>query len=61
MGQSRPLFVYFCPFFVTISIQIVKSVDVVLRIQTQGHRMAQTKPRGYSIVELCYDEIDDSE
>ena len=27
MGQSRPLFVYFCSFLVTISIQIEKSVD----------------------------------
>ena len=34
MGQSRPLFVYFCSFLVTISIQIEKSVDGVLGIRT---------------------------
>ena len=39
MGQSRPLFVYVCPFLVTISIQIEKSVDGVLGIRTQGHSM----------------------
>ena len=33
MGHSRPLFVYFWPFLITI-IQIVKSVDGVLGIQT---------------------------
>ena len=27
MGQSRPLFVYFCSFLVTITIQIEKRVD----------------------------------
>ena len=42
MGQSRPLFVYFRPLLVTISIQIEKSVDGVLGIQTQGHRMVGT-------------------
>ena len=40
MGQSRPLFVYFCSFLVTISIQIEKSVDGVFGIQTWGRRMA---------------------
>ena len=36
--QSRPLFVYFRPFLITISIlQIEKSVDGVLGIRTQGH------------------------
>ena len=41
MGQSRPLFVYFRYFLDTISIiQIEKSVDGVLGIQTQGRRMA---------------------
>ena len=39
MGQSRPLFIYFCSFLVTISIQIEKSIDHVLGIQTRGHRM----------------------
>ena len=40
MGQSRPLFVYFCYFLDTISIiQIEKSVDGVLGIQTWGRRM----------------------
>ena len=40
MGQSRPLFVYFHSFLITISIiQIEKSVDGVLGIQTWGRRM----------------------
>ena len=40
MGQSWPLFVYFCPFFNTTSIiQIEKSVDGVLGIRTRGRRM----------------------
>ena len=39
MGQSQPLFVYFCSFLVIISIQIEKSKDGVLGIQTRGHRM----------------------
>ena len=39
MGQSRPLFVYFRSFLVTISIQIEKSVDDVLGICTWGRRM----------------------
>ena len=43
MGQSRPLFVYFCSFLITISIiQIEKSVDGVLGIRTQGCRMVGT-------------------
>ena len=42
MGQSRPLFVYFLPFLVTISIQIEKIVDGVLGIQTWGPRMVGT-------------------
>ena len=41
MGQSRPLFVYFRSFLVTISIQIEKSVDGVLGIQTRGRRMVE--------------------
>ena len=36
MGQSRPLF---RSFHVTISIQIEKSIDGVLGIQTRGSRM----------------------
>ena len=40
MGQSQPLLVYFCYFLDTISIvQIEKSVDGVLGIQTRGCRM----------------------
>ena len=39
MGQSRPLFVYFHSFLVTISIQIEKSIDGVLGIRTRGRRM----------------------
>ena len=39
MGQSRPLFVYFRSFLITISNQIEKSVDGVLGIQTLGHKM----------------------
>ena len=39
MSQSRPLFVYFRSFRVTISIQIEKSIYGVLGIQTRGHRM----------------------
>ena len=43
MGQSRPLFAYFHYFLDTISIiQIEKSVDGVLGIQTRGHRMVGT-------------------
>ena len=40
MGQSRPLFVYFCYFLIIISIiQIEKSVDGMLGIRTRGRRM----------------------
>ena len=39
MGQSQPLFVYFCSYLITISIQFEKSVVGVLGIQTQGSRM----------------------
>ena len=39
MGQSRPLFVYFHSFLVTISTQIEKSLDGVLGIRTRGRRM----------------------
>ena len=43
MGQSRPLFIYFCHFLDTISIiQIEKSVDGVIGIQTRGRRMEGT-------------------
>ena len=38
MGHSRPLFVYFRS-FLTISIQIEKSVDGMLGIRTRGCRM----------------------
>ena len=51
MGQSRPLFVYFRPFLITISIiQIEKSVDGVLGIRTQGRRMVGTD----ETTELCF-------
>ena len=36
MGQ---FFVYFCSFLVTISLQIEKSIDGMLGIQTRGRRM----------------------
>ena len=40
MGQTRPLFVYFRPFRITISIiKIEKSIDGVLGIQTWGRRI----------------------
>ena len=39
MGQSRPLFVYFRSFLITISLQIEKSNDDVLGIRTRGRRM----------------------
>jgi len=40
MGQSRPLFVYFRPFLITISIiKIEKSIDGVLGIRNHSHRM----------------------
>ena len=42
-GQSRPLFVYFCFFLITISIQIEKSIDGMLGIRTRGCRMVGTK------------------
>ena len=38
MGQSRPLFVYFRHFLITISI-IEKNIDGVLGIRTRGRRM----------------------
>ena len=39
MDQSRPLFVYFRSFLVTISTQIEKSIDGMLGIRTRGRRM----------------------
>ena len=42
MGQFRPLFVYFRSFLVIISIQIEKSIDGVLGIQTWGRRIVGT-------------------
>ena len=42
-GQSRPLVCFFRPFLVTISIiEIEKSLDGVLGIQTWGRRMVVT-------------------
>ena len=63
MGQSQPLFVYFHSFLITISIQIEKSVDGVLGIQTRGRRMVGAdKTRSYGghpIVPLfCWSFID---
>ena len=42
MGQSRPRFVYFRHFLITISMQIEKSIDGVLGIRTRGLRMVGT-------------------
>ena len=39
MGQARHLFVYFHSFLIIIPIQIEKSIDGVLGIQTRGLRM----------------------
>ena len=39
IGQSRPFFVYFRSFLVTISIKIEKSLDGVHGIQNWGRRM----------------------
>ena len=60
MGQSRPIFVYFRSFLITISIiQIEKSVDGVLGIQTRSRRMIGAdkttelwRPPQYRIVSL---------
>ena len=42
MDQSRPLFVYFRPFLITISIiQIEKSIDGVLEIRTRGCKICR--------------------
>ena len=58
MGQSRPLFVYFRHFLITISI-IEKSIEGVLGIRTRGRRMVGTDettellrpPRSYLVWE----------
>ena len=43
MGRSRPLFVYFCSFLITISmIQIEQAKDGVIGIQNHGRRMVDT-------------------
>ena len=48
MGQSRPLFVYFRPFLVKISIQIEKSIDGgVLGIRTWGRRIVGAVSSNY--------------
>ena len=39
MGQSKPLFVYFRYFLITISTQIEKSVDGVLGIRSRGRSL----------------------
>ena len=42
-GQSRPLFVYFRPFLITISIILIeKGIDGVHGIRTRGRRMVGT-------------------
>ena len=59
MGQSRPLFVYFCYFLDTISIiQIEKSVDGVLGTQTRGHRMLGTDETTELKLFICYYDTD---
>ena len=63
MGQPRPLFVYFCSFPITISIQIEKSEDGVLGIRTRGRMMVGADettelwrpPKGHR----CYNTIID--
>ena len=62
MGQYRPIFVYFCHLIITISIiQIEKSVDGVLGIQTRScgmlgadNTMVQWRPTNfqYSLEQL---------
>ena len=50
ISQSRPLFVYFRPFLVTISIILIEKIVVgVLGIRNRGHRIvgADKKPRSY--------------
>ena len=43
IGQSRPLFVYFRPFLITILIVLIgKSLNGVLGIRTDGRRMEGT-------------------
>ena len=61
MGQSRPIFVYFRSFLVTISIQTEKSIDGVLGIRTWGSMMVGTDettelwrpPKGLSALFVC--------
>ena len=56
MGQSRPLFVYFHSFLVTISIQIEKAQMVCLGFEPGAAGwQAQTKPQSYGghIVGCC--------
>ena len=48
MGPSRPLFVYFRSFLVSISTQIEKSIDDVMGFEPRAAGwLAQTKPRSY--------------
>ena len=49
MGQSRPLFVYFRPFNITIQIKIEKklSVVIVLGIQIRGLKLEGTDGSTY--------------
>ena len=55
MGQCWPPLVYFRYFLDTISIiQIEKSVDGVLGIRTQGHRMVGTDKTTELWQPLCY-------
>ena len=47
MGKTRPFFVYFRPFLITISIiQIENSIDVVLGMRTRGHNGRRRRYHG---------------
>ena len=55
MGQSRPLFVYFCSFLITISIQIEKAQMVCLGFEPGAVVwQAQMKPRSYGGHQSAY-------
>ena len=55
MGQSRPLFVHFRPFLVTISIILIeKSIDGVHGIQTLGRRIVGADETNEAIAAAPY-------
>ena len=62
MGQSRPLFIYFRPFHITISIiQIEISLDGAHGIQTSGRRLVGADKttklwRPPTLVQICKEE-----